>query len=159
MRGYNRLIDRTAVSLMICLITLVATSCGGSMSSNSNKASDKVQQEEVVIYQNIVELPTNDNQYQDTIHLGRMSEGEIASNSFTLHNKTEKPIVIIRVEAACGCSNAELDFKPLLAGEKRVINFKFDSSQRWGYQLKYFDIVTADDKKIRVYFDAEVRDR
>lgn len=150
-------IARILTGVFITLTTIaVIVSCGSSQNSDSQTSRNSTGAE---IPENAVRIglgATLENVTPDTIHLNNMNDGEVVSSNFVLHNKSTEPIVIIGTEAACGCSQANFETKPIMPNEERLVSFTFDSKNRRGYQLKYFDF-TLSNGKLRVYFDAEVR--
>lgn len=92
----------------------------------------------------------------DTIHLGRVYDGEVLKSSFKVVNLEPRPVVIVNVITGCGCTTVEYDTKPIAQNEERLIEFTFDSSGRVGWQFKSIDVITADRTVARIFFEAQV---
>ena len=74
---------------------------------------------------------------------GIIKEGKgNVSTVFELQNVGDKPLVIIQVTAACGCTRPEFPTKPIKPGEKAKIKVTFSPSGRKGEFLKEIKVKT-----------------
>lgn len=133
--------------LITLVILLLAVSCGG-------KSEKKPQTTSLSML--TVSIPSVEGAVADTMYFGDMREGEIISSSFTLHNKSTEPIVIIDIETACGCTETKFDTTPILAGQSRDVAFTFNSSGRPGWQILNFKVILSDGSQTKIYFEAIV---
>lgn len=67
---------------------------------------------------------------------GKMKDGENLDVSFRFKNTGNKPLIISRVWAQCGCTVAETPQKPYAPGETGVIKAAFNSSGKPGLNSK-----------------------
>ena len=67
---------------------------------------------------------------------GKMKEGENLDVSFRFKNTGNKPLIISRVWAQCGCTVPETPQKPYAPGETGVIKASFNSSGKPGLNAK-----------------------
>ena len=65
-----------------------------------------------------------------------MKEGETLDVNFRFKNSGNKPLVISRVWAQCGCTVAETPQKPYGPGETGVIKASFNSTAKPGLNSK-----------------------
>ncbi len=139
--------------VLFALIVMASTACGSGGTidrSTKNKSA-------TVASKLSVTIPQDDKATPDTVHLGRMKEGEIIKSAFDIQNTTQEPLVIVSIRVDCGCARATFDTAPIMAGENRRVDFTFNSAGRPGMQIKYFDVQFAGgEHNTRVYLDAEV---
>lgn len=95
----------------------------------------------------------------DTIRLGRLNEGEVASGLFFVVNDKQLPLVISNIVTGCGCTTTQYDSQPIMPGEEREIKYMFDTHGRRGLQLKTIDIISAEYLMNRIVIEADVTDR
>lgn len=88
--------------------------------------------------------------------LGIANSGEILASSFFLKNVTEEPLVILNIDGFCGCLKFDYDTKPLMSGEKRKVNFTYDTKQKIGFQFSTVKVFT-NKLDYRVRIEAELR--
>lgn len=142
---HNFTTRKALLRIVHCALLIALVACGSSSPQPTSTESS------------IVALwPSSDTVRTDTMHLGRVKEGEIISSNFTVRNISTSPLVIIDVKVACGCAKATFDTSPVMPGESRRIDFTFNSSGRRGTQIKYFDLQSADNQNLKIFFDAEV---
>lgn len=71
--------------------------------------------------------------FDKTSHsFGLIIEGEKVSTTFTLTNKGEKPISIIKASSTCGCTIPSYSKDPIQQGKKGTVELKFNSKGRVG---------------------------
>lgn len=93
----------------------------------------------------------------DTIHFGRLNEGEIAVRSITLINNTQQPTVIVNHERSCGCVNVEYERRPIMPKGESKVDFTFDSRGEYGWQMKIITLrLGAAGVPLKIYIEAEV---
>ena len=67
---------------------------------------------------------------------GKIVQGEKVSHSFTVENRGKSDLLIVSVNASCGCTVAKWDKKPIAPGKSGFIEFVFDSKGKFGLQHK-----------------------
>ncbi|MDX9748739.1 MAG: DUF1573 domain-containing protein [Paludibacter sp.] len=63
-------------------------------------------------------------------------ENGLASVSFTFTNKGDAPLVINRVQAACGCTTPTWTREPILPGKKGTVTAAYNPQNRPGSFIK-----------------------
>ncbi len=154
-------------SVIIFVLVLALASCGGGGGAVEARGDAVGVAEKSLLTVEVV----SDNTHQplpDTIHLGRLKQGEVIKSAFTVDNNTTSPLVIVDVRVACGCAKASFSSKPVMSGESRVVEFTFNSKGMRGWQYKFFDVqmIVAgvegegdrkrEQREVKVYFTAEV---
>jgi hypothetical protein len=96
-------------------------------------------------------LPSNEEQSTDLPVLTfetldhdfeRITEGEKRRFSFAFENTGDSPLIISRVEPACGCTTAhDWSSAPYPPGAKGTITIEFDSKGRPGKQTKNIQVI------------------
>ncbi len=138
--------------IMIAALATLSLRCGTSGEANSNASFSTASKLTVT-------LPLCSDATPDTIHLGRIHEGEIIASAFTIDNSGEDAIAIIGINVDCGCTQTRYDNKPILAGESRRVDFSFDSEGREGKQCKAMSVQLSGGAEFKVCFLAEVLER
>lgn len=93
----------------------------------------------------------------DTIDLGRMHEGEVVSQAFTLRNGFDDPLLILSARTSCGCTSIEIPRAPIAPGEEAPFSFSFDSRGQRGLQLKSITLALSNDpRELRLVITGEV---
>lgn len=93
---------------------------------------------------------------QDTIHIGKMIEGESQEITFTFTN-TGDATLDIEIVTACKCTSLEWPQHPIAPGGQGEITVEFDSTGFEGKVLKTIDIIANTDPiVIEGFFTAEV---
>ena len=77
-------------------------------------------------------------EWLDSMHrdLGKITDGEQLEVSFRFKNTGKKPLVIVNVNASCGCTIPETPKEPFAPGAEGFIKAKFNSSNRVGPNRK-----------------------
>ncbi len=138
---------------LLCLVVVLCEGCG---SVSSQQGGGGTTSEQGVGRAPMTEVNIPLVQVPDTMHLGRVREGEIVAGSFAINNNGDSPLVIVDIRSTCGCSEVKYNTKPIMGGESREVEFFFDSKGRGGVQFKSFDVKFAGSESIMVHFDAEV---
>jgi hypothetical protein len=68
--------------------------------------------------------------------MGTMTQGEVLKISYRFRNSGTKPLVIERVQPACGCTVADYPKTPIAPGAEGEIKAEFDSNGKEGMQKK-----------------------
>ena len=93
----------------------------------------------------------------DTLHFGRMRQGEIIRKQLRIQNESDGPMVILRHVTSCGCTTVNYDRRPIAAGESIIIDFEFNSRGEVGWQMKLMEFYFAEkDTPLKIYIEAEV---
>ena len=74
-------------------------------------------------------------------------ESGTVNDQFTLTNRGQKPLVIHKVEASCGCTTADLDKDTLATGESTQLDVKLDTQLKLGPVEKTIDVFSNDPNK------------
>jgi hypothetical protein len=80
--------------------------------------------------------PTTVQIIDSVYNFGKVTDGEIVEFSFRFKNTGNKPLVIEKTTASCGCTVPEKPEQPILPGEIGFIKVKFDSKGRVGVAKK-----------------------
>jgi hypothetical protein len=70
---------------------------------------------------------------RDTVHFGKVHEGSILFDSFTVVNKGAKPYIIKSVKTSCDCTVVRYPEFPVMPGETASIRVEFDSRGKSGH--------------------------
>ena len=76
--------------------------------------------------------------------------GEIAENDaprtyrYRCENRSDKPVVILRVDTSCGCVKASFPRKPIAPGETGEVVVTFDPRGHEGALYKQMPVYTSD---------------
>ena len=62
---------------------------------------------------------------------------------FRYENRSEKPVVILRVDTSCGCVKASFPRKPIAPGESGEIEVRFDPHGHEGALYKQMPVYTS----------------
>lgn len=92
----------------------------------------------------------------DTLRLGRLGAGETARQLFALRNTTAHPVVVVRVNTSCGCSQLTYDRAPILPGAEARATLSFDTRGLKGWQFKRLELCFAEGESLWLYVEAEV---
>jgi hypothetical protein len=89
---------------------------------------------------------------------GKITEGQKLEVSFRFKNSGNKPLVIQRVQASCGCTIAEQPTEPIAPGEEGTIKASFNSEGHVGLNRKLLTVFanTKPYKDIPLHFTVEV---
>lgn len=77
---------------------------------------------------------------KDTHDFGEMNEGETKSYDFWFTNTGESDLILLTVNASCGCTTPYYDKAPIKPGKRGKITAEFDSSGKPGKQSKNINI-------------------
>ncbi len=69
-------------------------------------------------------------------NFGKITEGQKLQVTFRFRNSGQKPLVIQRVQASCGCTIAEQPEAPVAPGQEDQIKASFNSEGRTGINHK-----------------------
>lgn len=156
----NRPCTYIVTLLLAGILVIAGYSCGSSSTTaQGGEATDSTAQLTVIL-----PLPDSmkragdyvDARSFDTLQMGRIAEGETIEGQFRITNVSDKPLVIVQVITGCGCTTADYDPAPILAGDSRVVTYRFDSRGRFGQQFKSIEIVTAQRQCATVYLNGDV---
>ena len=94
---------------------------------------------------------------EDLYDAGKIIQGAKVNHSFLFENKGKCDLVIINVQASCGCTIAKWDKKPIPSGKSSSIDVTFNSERKFGPQKKIITIVSNGyPVEKRVELDCEV---
>lgn len=75
-------------------------------------------------------------------NIGDLRVGEVVETSIVILNSFEKPLIITGVKTTCGCVTVEYDKNPIMGGETKQFNIKYDSTNRYGFQISNISLIT-----------------
>lgn len=95
-----------------------------------------------------------------TFNFGDIQAGKLFKHDFTVENKGNKALKILKVRASCGCTAAKPANDLLQPGESTKIMVTFNSAHRSGLQRKHVYIYSNDPEnpQLRLSFMANVVD-
>ncbi len=64
---------------------------------------------------------------QTTINFGSIAEGSVAQRNFTVQNTGKKPLILNKVQAACGCTTPKWSSDPIMPGKSAHITVGYDT--------------------------------
>ena len=96
--------------------------------------------------------------FKKTEHdFGKVIQGEVVSYGFKFTNTGQSDLLIANVSTSCGCTVSEYPVDPIKPGDTKVVEAKFDSRSRIGFQNKRITVLTnASPAKTQLYIKAEV---
>jgi hypothetical protein len=74
----------------------------------------------------------------------------VKKHAFNFENKSDKPVMISRVKATCGCTAVNWSRKPILPGEKGFVEVQFNPRKFSGYFSKRVSVFTNTSPKAYV---------
>lgn len=75
--------------------------------------------------------------FETTTHdFGRVVQGERVTYGYKFKNEGTKDLLIVKVNATCGCTVIDFPDKPIPPGEGGVLHVTFNSTAKKGYQNK-----------------------
>ncbi|MEP7255599.1 MAG: DUF1573 domain-containing protein [Ferruginibacter sp.] len=75
-------------------------------------------------------------------NFGKVMDGEKVEYNYRFRNIGNKPLIIIKASASCGCTVPQKPEKPILPGEIGFIKVVFDSKNRIGEAHKSITVVS-----------------
>jgi len=140
--------------LVILFIVGMLASCGGGQNMNG------VSESQPKLFQQVFTIDTARNAYRATIELGRLKSGESVIYTVGLVNPDSAAMVILDVNATCGCSQVEYEHNPVLPGDTAYLKIHYDASGQFGAQTKLIQLVTSLSKRpYNIYIKSEVEPR
>ncbi len=98
--------------------------------------------------------------YETNYSFGEITDGEQVQHDFRFRNTGKQPLLISKVEAACGCTVPSFPKKPIAPGAEGTITVAFNSTNRLGHQAKNVTVFSnTQSPRLALSFDAEVRQR
>lgn len=94
----------------------------------------------------------------DTIHLGKIEEGEVLRDSFQVTNTGARPYFIKDIKATCDCTIMRRPDYPIMPGETATIQVMFDTRGKAGKTtpgVVVYDNTRPNGRHI-VYLEAEI---
>lgn len=109
------------------------------------KRNDKISDDAAMKEKEAVQDTTSVQLIDSVFNFGTLTEGEKVEFNFRFKNTGNKPMVIAKTSASCGCTVAEKPEKPILPGETGFIKAVFNSQGKTGHNEKTIT-VTANTK-------------
>lgn len=112
----------------------------------------------VAAAQTPVEIPKTAIEFEETHYsFGKVRNGDKVEHVYRFKNVGDKPLLISKVEAGCGCTAPSFTNAPVAPGETGEITIAFNSTNRGGFQEKSVTVFSnAEEPAIRLLFDADV---
>ncbi len=106
-------------------------------------------------------LPKTVISFDDTKHVFKpITEGTIAKHAFHFKNMGDKPLIISRAVASCGCTVPSYPKEPIPPGGEGDIVVEFNSANRVGMQRKNVMVYSnAQMEAMSVGFEVEVLEK
>ena len=141
-----------------CIVALTAISLCGACDNIGTKPKAEAQ---AIVAASVQDVMVDDARLQaglcDTLHFGKMRQGEVIRKQLRITNNEQRPIVILRHATSCGCTTVNYERKPIAAGESTIIDFEFNSRGEMGWQMKHMEFYFAEkDTPLKIYIEAEV---
>lgn len=132
--------------LSLSLVALIAT---GFTACNNEKASDKVNSENVqdaaARDEQLASLPVVE--WDKVEHdFGTLKQGDIAETIFTLTNVGKSDLIIAKAKGSCGCTVPEWPRHAIRPGETAEIEVKFNSRNKKGKATNTVTLATNTEK-------------
>ncbi len=83
-----------------------------------------------------------------TIEYGTIEQGSDGQRYFNVRNTGDKPLIINKVQAACGCTTPEWSDSPILPGKSTKIKVGYDTKIK-GEFTKLIEVYSNDPKQGR----------
>jgi hypothetical protein len=115
--------------LLIAFISLTIFSCD---MHRKNKLADDAG---VLIEQDLKDS-TSVQVMQTTYTFDTATEGQKIEHNFSFKNTGNKPLVVIKATASCGCTIADKPEQPILPGDTGLIKVIFNSTGKRGHNHK-----------------------
>lgn len=96
--------------------------------------------------------------FKKTEHdFGKVIEGEVVTYSFKFTNTGNTDLIIAKVSTSCGCTASNYPVDPIKPGDTNVVEVRFDSQSRKGFQNKRITVLTnSTPAKQNLYIKADV---
>ena len=128
---------KTLAVLLSIFLFSGATTTSNTSSVSAQKKEDKKSKKEILVEEGKVGVDKVEHDF------GTIAEdGGKVSTIFTLHNKTEKPILINHVRASCGCTTPSWTKEPIDPGKTGEIIVNYDPTNRRAPFNKSITIIT-----------------
>lgn len=139
---------------IVAMAILCLGACGGRQTATTSQPQD-------VIAANIQTVAVSHSILQegvsDTLHFGKMRQGEIIKKQLRITNDDTTPMIILRHITSCGCTTVNYERKPIASGESTIIDFEFNSRGEVGWQMKLMEFYFAEkDTPLKIYIEAEI---
>jgi len=115
---------------------LVLMGCSG---HNGSLPSDQVEEEEVMQASDVQAIATFSKLSHD---FGTILEGEKVVCYFDYENTGKTDLIILSVDATCGCTTSDWSREPIKPGEKKSLKIVFDATGRSGAQRKVVTVLS-----------------
>ena len=83
---------------------------------------------------------------ETSFDFGKIPQGRPVTHYFEVMNKSNKPLLIENIEAACGCTTPEWTQEPIAPGDTSLIKIGFNASSEGKFQ-----------KTITIYYGDKVK--
>lgn len=106
----------------------------------------------LILFVGLISLTTNSQEFKfekEIINYGKIAFGADGNRVFEFTNIGDKPLIIERIQPACGCTLAKKPEKPIMPGEKGKIEVGYDT-KRTGVFIKGITIFSNAKNKRKV---------
>lgn len=123
------------------------------------KADTLTQQDEVVASQPAANVPMTTASFTKMEHdFGNLKKGDVVQYDYEVTNTGDKPLMISRVQPACGCTAPHYTQEPIAPGQKGKVTLSFDSKNFSGMQTKTAHIyMNTENSPVILSFNANVQ--
>ena len=108
----------------------------GSLAACDVRRNDQVMDDKAVEAQILRNDSTTVRLIDSVYNFGQVQEGEKVEFHFRFVNAGDKPMVITKASASCGCTVPEKPERPIMPGDTGYIKASFDSQGRVGLNEK-----------------------
>ena len=126
----------------------IAATLIGSQSSCDARRNDQVMDDKAIEAQALRNDSTSVRLIDSVYNFGQVQEGEKVEFHFRFVNSGDKPMVITKAAASCGCTVPEKPERPIMPGDTGYIKASFDSQGRIGLNEKTITV----EANVKPYF-------
>ena len=121
--------------ILFLLLPLVLLSC-------DVRRTDKIADDAFKLKEQALKDSTSVQIIDASYNFGKVVDGEKVEYNYRFRNTGNKPLVIIKASASCGCTVPQKPEKPILPGEIGFIKVVFDSKGRIGETHKSITVTS-----------------
>ena len=129
------------VLYILMIISVLFYSCGNNSDKDQISTKNVYNPNSAEKHAKKVLLP--EIKFNEEVHdFGKLIQGEQVSFAFKFKNVGNADLIIASVSTSCGCTVPTFPERPIHPGEEAIIDVKFDSNGRIGFQNKTITIVS-----------------
>jgi hypothetical protein len=115
--------------LLIIIVSIFFFSC-------VSHRRDKVADDAEVLMEQELKDSTSVQVLQTTYTFDTTAEGQKVEHNFSFKNTGNKPLIVIKATASCGCTIADKPEQPILPGDTGLIKVIFNTTGKKGHNHK-----------------------